>query len=228
MLDTINNNQPQDGASTPPTVATNQPVVPAVAPVAQPVEGPGLRPKPQQEKAPRIDSLDTPKINIFTWMTVVASIIFILGHIVFVLVMINNESTIAREQKVLTQRQQDIERQSALAQRATNLKTASTELDGYLNKQMDWGKVWSEINTRLLTRSRIEAMSMDEKGTVKITGETTTLSDLAKTLVSFQRSETIKDIRLVSSSFSISQNTTTVNFSLEGAFDLSKVRKEPK
>lgn len=233
MLDTINTPNPVN------SVVNSAQVEPQKAPIA-PVHNPapnsapipsGQYPKSNNPPIPKqedssIDPVEKPKLSVFASFFVAATIIFVLGHIVFLFFWINNNSQIEKFTKEKNRLISDVRAMSAEDIRSRQIKAASTGLDGYFNKQVDWKLVWDEVNGKLLKRAQITSFSMDETGIVKISGETGTLSDLAKLLVSFQSSEKIKDIKLVSSSFTIKEGKTNVTFSLDGKFDLNKIKKE--
>lgn len=190
-----------------------------------PTQAPQSPPPPRRLDS-NIPSVDKPGLSIFATLLMVATVIFVLGHIVFLFIKFANDSKIKTDTETLSGLEQQLNAKDlkAVDQRARTLKAATTSLDGYLNKRVDWNAVWGETKGKLLKRAKITSFTMDETGMVKLSGDTDSLTNLAKLLVSFQSSDKITNVKLSSSSFSVVDKKTTVTFSIDGNFDLSKVK----
>lgn len=109
--------------------------------------------------------------------------------------------------------------------KANAIIAANTELKAYYNERIDWKKLWNQFNSKMLKQSQINSFSMDEKGAISFSGQTDSLTNLAKNIVSFKSSSTITNLKLTGTSFSTDEEgKIKVTYSMTGQVDLSQVR----
>lgn len=168
---------------------------------------------------------NTSGMNTFAKLFLVATVIFVVGHIAFYLYYLANNNQIKTLDKKLADKTADLTTLKPIQDKAEILLTANKELTKYYSDRVDWRALWTEVDSRLLKRSQITSFTLDEKGTFNISGQTSSLTDLAKTIVSFKSSKILQNIKMTGTSFAIDEKgQVKVTFSLTGNVDLTSVR----
>lgn len=195
----------------------------------QPLKPPTQNSVPPKFEAPKIEPIESNAntMNMFTKMFLAATIIFVVGHIAFFFFYLANSAQIKSQQAKYDNVAAQLNELKPVEKQAEFLIAANQGLNKYYNERVDWKKLWTEINSKLLKRTQITSFSFDEKGTFNLSGQTDSLTNLAKTLVAYKNSVILKNIKMTGSSFGIDEGgQMKVNFSLTGQADLTKVRMD--
>ena len=164
-------------------------------------------------------------MNTFTKMFLIATVIFVVGHLAFFLYYLANNSTIKTKTDELATVTTKLTALKTVEQDAETLIAANQGLTQYYNDRIDRKKLWTELDSRLLKKAQITSFTIDEKGTFNMSGQTDSLTNLAKTMVSYRDSTSFKNTKLTGTSFSIDdKRAIKVTFSLSGQVDLNNVR----
>jgi len=83
-----------------------------------------------------------------------------------------------------------------------------------------WSKFFDEMESKIYVKSKLDTMNVDEAGTVTISGQVSSYSELGKLILALNKSKNLTNIKLLNSSLSDSEKSG-VFFSLN-----AKVNKE--
>ncbi len=101
----------------------------------------------------------------------------------------------------------------------TNLQVSQisaglTAYTNYKNSHVSYSSLWSDLQARVVPNTSLTALSIDNAGLVKIDGHATNFADIALLIASFNKSTSIKNVVLVSSS----SNSKNKDFSLTARY----------
>lgn len=113
----------------------------------------------------------------------------------------------------------------ALDNQVEQVLSGSDKLKSLLSSKLQWGKFYSQLNLVTPQDARVTSVSISESGSVKIDGETASMTSLAKLLVSWENGSAsaespFSSLTLASNGYSEDATGRKVVFSATGQVNL--------
>lgn len=109
-----------------------------------------------------------------------------------------------------------------------DFSAAVTNIQSALGEKEKWTSVLKELNALTLKEAFYSSFSADETGKITISGETDSLSNLAKLMVSLKSGKIFTNISLTSTSISEGRVKFSLNLQLAPSVLLKEAKKEGK
>ena len=99
------------------------------------------------------------------------------------------------------------------------LLTSSATLKQVLDNRINWRLLFDELQKSLIKSASLVNLNFEERGVLRIDGEATDFSSIAKLVASFNRSSVVKDVAITA----ITPSGTAIKFSLTVELRLEKL-----
>lgn len=182
----------------------------------------GPRPRPELELPPL-----EPQKNYLSLFSVLAVILIIIVAIGLYVIRLTNASALKTK---------DAEMQSLSDELGTNpLKDLDLQMIGLqagiiafqrvVSGELYYSKLFTELEKRDPKNVKLTAFSLDDKGLIKLSGEASDFTSIAKLIRSLENSSMFDDVKLVSSTSADSKTGAKLTFSLTLSVKTSELKK---
>ena len=118
---------------------------------------------------------------------------------------------------------------STINKQVDEIISGQTQLEAVLASKTKWSTFYTKLNAITPQNVRISTLTINEDGSIQASGETTTLSSLAKALVVWQngvgdKKSPFSTVKLASNGYTTGDKARLVTFSITGTINLAEFK----
>ncbi len=169
-----------------------------------------------QNKPEEVQALKVPKSGSLGVLVAIATIIALVGSGVLFLYKTKQNDLANKQEQQFKSLQEEIDRGElgALSLDLEEVNAGNASLKSALSGRMQWSKFWRKISELTPKAVYYNSMSIDQAGTVSISGAGSNLTSVAKLMVSLQSSPLFEDVKLGGTSAKIENEKAVTAFSV--------------